>query len=1364
MLIPQAPSFLLLILLVPFHALHPQSGYKVSDEYKSTYITEAHQYAYIDMGDGRHIVHGRFNSINGDTSGAIGLLDASGNFQLLIKKDPFMKTKTVQFARNSDGGYSLLILTDDSPAPAYHLIFTAEDELRTRKPLKEAPQVILPNSRFIRVSPHPNSSQQAPSQLIERGSFDLNGIWLSDTTFNGIQVSGFVANALPLIDGGLLLPGFYTKVDNTEGLSNIIRLDKNGTLVDGFQLRNLNWDLWTEYYPSQLPSGEIFLTPSSGNAILRLQTDGTPDPSFKLSSKITTTSNTRIYSAPDSGYYLLDVKFKRDGLPDAPIARIQNDGNIDPKFQIDPNGVFRDAPFAEPTISGFTANGDILVKAELTDWSYSFAYVTQTGETSYAAPTGIPGFSLAPTAHWTSNGELVFDSSPYAQYRRISPVPYGYHGIAKADGTIRAFLPANYARPLTALPDGTYLSQFFDTYASNGTELPSKKVFENKRLLCVFPDGTLLAKSKDTFTGKFTRVDRYTPSGSKVPNFRTLNIEGITIQSAHVSNDYIYYVNYLVEPVRDNQIVRYSLDGIRDEDFLISNISRAPTHIVDNGTHIYVTGNRSFGLERSFGARFLNNGDFDPSYAPESILKLETSNDYSYGNVIANDGSSLRFAKRIGTEKTELWYIDPNGSPEQISNGEWSYAHLSVASSGQAFVSGRYATENGSLNTSVIYEKQQPFYSVPQREWLSLSNDPVILAPTIINAKDGTYQWFKNDSPLVSENSSTLSFDSLTPKDAGHYHLELRQSETSVPIGPFKVREPKVATITKQPSDTGLKTSYYSEAVIDIQAEGYPHPLFQWYFKGLPISGETGPSIAISNAGLEDLGMYQVRTYNSLGECWSQPINGYAAGWWRTDQIEHDYRIALGFAGAKEDGSFYMQINGSSIGGVTTGQIARINANGTIDEAFNSSQSIHSSRDKRLIMQPIPGEGIAVTSAPNSLGYDKVTLLDSLGNIVWETLDKEDSTILDIILHKNDGLLLVEIDSESSITLSRCILETGELDPKFENGSYVAINSLETIRADSQGRIYVLSDKTPSKIERHNGDGTQDTTFRTTIPNESIRNFEIDAEDRVLILTNNQNAYRYTNLERIHPSGEVDSTFTPIIPYENQPNTLQVLENGNIYTTGLILSSNGETLEDLHRHLSWDEAPIMIGNKLIIRAKLPTDSFSNYHIYSNSGIPRIVVSPKSSNFSLGSDALLSTQVEHDGNLSYQWYKDNVALPSENKENLQLHSMRAQDAGNYAVRISWVNGSLRLPNFKISVSDQEPYSSTESLLEIQQQGSLMELSFQPNPTSPTRLLRSSNLINWTPIPHTSTYLDKTKVQFPPFHNDSPVFYKLELVSD
>ncbi len=62
------------------------------------------------------------------------------------------------------------------------------------------------------------------------------------------------------------------------------------------------------------------------------------------------------------------------------------------------------------------------------------------------------------------------------------------------------------------------------------------------------------------------------------------------------------------------------------------------------------------------------------------------------------------------------------------------------------------------------------------------------------------------------------------------------------------------------------------EVVLQVTAEGYPEPEFQWYHDGVLIPGATSPDLLLSSAQPSDAGLYQVRVYNLAGAVQTTPV------------------------------------------------------------------------------------------------------------------------------------------------------------------------------------------------------------------------------------------------------------------------------------------------------------------------------------------------------------------------------------------------------------------------------------------------------------------------------------------------------------
>ena len=80
--------------------------------------------------------------------------------------------------------------------------------------------------------------------------------------------------------------------------------------------------------------------------------------------------------------------------------------------------------------------------------------------------------------------------------------------------------------------------------------------------------------------------------------------------------------------------------------------------------------------------------------------------------------------------------------------------------------------------------------------------------------------------------------------------------------------EPPVITVPSQPADLVLAPG--QPALLQVVAEGYPPPAYQWYKDGSALTGATAASLALTGAGLQEAGHYSVVISNRVGSVTSR--------------------------------------------------------------------------------------------------------------------------------------------------------------------------------------------------------------------------------------------------------------------------------------------------------------------------------------------------------------------------------------------------------------------------------------------------------------------------------------------------------------
>jgi hypothetical protein len=168
---------------------------------------------------------------------------------------------------------------------------------------------------------------------------------------------------------------------------------------------------------------------------------------------------------------------------------------------------------------------------------------------------------------------------------------------------------------------------------------------------------------------------------------------------------------------------------------------------------------------------------------------------------------------------------------------------------------------------------------------LSVVNPPVFtLQPVATNASVGqsftlsslatgdsppTYQWFKNNVAISGATSATYTVSSAVLADAGTYKVSARNTVSgtlvstdsdAVAVTVIEVLVPPTFTTQPVAATVNLTQSFTLSAL----ATGTPTPTYQWYKDNVAITGATSTSYTVSSAVSTNGGDYKVVATNTL--------------------------------------------------------------------------------------------------------------------------------------------------------------------------------------------------------------------------------------------------------------------------------------------------------------------------------------------------------------------------------------------------------------------------------------------------------------------------------------------------------------------
>ena len=136
-----------------------------------------------------------------------------------------------------------------------------------------------------------------------------------------------------------------------------------------------------------------------------------------------------------------------------------------------------------------------------------------------------------------------------------------------------------------------------------------------------------------------------------------------------------------------------------------------------------------------------------------------------------------------------------------------------------------------------------------------------------VNASGGgflTYQWRKDGSNLANQNANTLTINPSQVSDSGIYDVRVSNSQGAVISNSSLVTILSTVvplSITQQPQSISLSEG--GSGSFSVEAEAGSPLAYQWHLNGIPINGATNSRYEITNADVQDAGVYHVDIQSS---------------------------------------------------------------------------------------------------------------------------------------------------------------------------------------------------------------------------------------------------------------------------------------------------------------------------------------------------------------------------------------------------------------------------------------------------------------------------------------------------------------------
>jgi uncharacterized delta-60 repeat protein len=364
------------------------------------------------------------------------------------------------------------------------------------------------------------------------------------------------------------------------------------------------------------------------------------------------------------------------------------------------------------------------------------------------------------------------------------------------------------------------------------------------------------------------------------------------------------------------------------------------------------------------------------------------------------------------------------------------------------------------------------------------------------------------------------------------------------------------------------------QAFFSVTAFGTPTLTYQWRKNGSPISGATNSQFSLLHAQTADAGQYSVIVSNAYGSVTSSvavltvnlPVAGDIDYYFRTDAaLFSTVRSVV----RQPDGKLLIGGDFTSVYGMPRGYIARLNTNGTVDITFMNGLSGANARVSSIALQSdgkviIGGSFFTV----NGSNRNRVARLNADGTLDESFQDglfgyENDVNCLTI---QTDGKVLVggSITSFTGRNFLLRLFPNGSIDSTFLSGSSGPNNAVNTIVMRNDGRMLIGGNFTMvngtmrNRIAQMMIDASLDSDFMNFGPgaNGNVNCIALQGDGKVIVggsftLFNDLNS----RLVRLNADGMLDNFFSS--NPDNEIYTVALQPNGKILIGGAFNMVNG---------------------------------------------------------------------------------------------------------------------------------------------------------------------------------------------------------------
>jgi uncharacterized delta-60 repeat protein len=1006
-------------------------------------------------------------------------------------------------------------------------------------------------------------------------------------------------------DGKIWVGGYFTPVDRLNRVG-VARFNVDGSPDSAFNPAtgtNQALSILVQQDRTVLIGSSTFPLGSNSNFLARLNADGSLDKTFKQWFGMNSTV-TSLALQPD-GKILIGGNFVTlAGNSRARIARLNSDGTLDETFlpgvgstnvplpviteQPSSNDVPRGSnvsfevramgagPFQyQWFLNGSALNGqtnhvlNLLAVGASDEGAYSVRIDNAGGAVMSAAATLAvlhpPVITAQPrsmqafvgetvtfdiatdgtspfTYTWRFNGNVIATTGPELILRQVQPSHAGGYSVTVSNA-VGVAVSASATLTISSAPGPTVgagdVDRAFD---------PGSTVNGRVSSIVMQPDGkVLIAGEFTTVRGALrNRIARLNPSGSVDREFdpgtgpdNRVSVVALQTDGKILLGGYFRTISGIAR----NYLARLNPDGTLDSGFnsraVISGVISITTQpdeklLVGERSRIYRL-NSDGTLDQTFtAASWASSDSLAVAVQPDGKILIGGA----FNSVNSNPRDGLA---RLNPDGTLDMTFDPGRFVGGVTGFPYGISSITLEASGKLIVTGSFGASgvtiarlnsDGSLDRSFVADSERFLYL----QSAALQKDGKVLATGyLINGAQPNAI-----ARLTHDGSLDLSFNPPTARDDSIACMALQTDGKILIAGRF-------ASILSGGRILREGQKKWNEALIRLNTDGSLDSTF---------TAGSGPNDSVLAAAVQPDGKVVLGGHFTLGNGTNRNSiarlnidgsldSGFDPGAGANDAV---HAIAL-----QADGKIVLGGRFRSINDATRNQIARLNADGSLDSNFNPTAegvpgvlSVVLQRDGKILVGgyffQINGTRRSLIARLHADGNLDATFAADIGIQVFPYIPFVNS-----IVTQPDGKILIagwfyQVGGSNRYGIAR-LHSNGTLDPTFNaQETFVGYNRL-LLQAD--GKVLIGA-------KRLNPDGTLDTNFNSEMIMTSLA---LQSDGKILVeqrSSTNDTLY----FKRLNPNGSVDSTFRAIEP-NGSINAADLGLDGSILVAGDFTSIGG---------------------------------------------------------------------------------------------------------------------------------------------------------------------------------------------------------------